>query len=50
MSGTGGPDDIEKVTVAYNWEVLTPVLRPFFDNGQFALQVESAMKNEGRFE
>ena len=50
LNGAGGPNVIEKVTVNYTWDVLTPVLRPFFENGQFALRVESAMKNEGRFE
>jgi hypothetical protein len=50
LNGTGGPSDIEKVSVEYNWSVLSPVLRPFFDNGQITLVVDSAMKNEGRFE
>lgn len=47
--GTGGPNDIEKVTVTYTWTPFTPLVRPFFDNGQVNLTVESAMKNEGRF-
>ena len=50
LNGTGGPSDIEKVSVQYQWSVLSPVLRPFFDNGQITLVVDSAMKNEGRFE
>jgi Flp pilus assembly protein TadG len=49
-NGTGGPLDIEKVTVKYDWSILSPVLRPFFDNGRITLVVDSAMKNEGRFE
>jgi hypothetical protein len=48
--GIGGPGDIAKVTVQYTWPILTPLVRPFFDGGQIALTVESAMKNEGRFE
>jgi Flp pilus assembly protein TadG len=50
VNGTGGPLDIEKVTVKYDWSILSPVLRPFFDNGRITLVVDSAMKNEGRFE
>jgi hypothetical protein len=49
-AGIGGPDDIARVTVRYTWPILTPVMKPFFEDGQIALSVESAMKNEGRFE
>jgi len=49
IGGVGGPGEIEKVTVDYTWTVLTPVLRPFFTNGQIRFVVESTMKNEGRF-
>ena len=50
LNGTGGPLDVEKVTVEYDWSVLSPVLRPFFEDGRITLVVDSAMKNEGRFE
>ena len=50
VGGNGGPNDIEKVTVNYTWTLYTPVLWPFFTNGQIQLRVDSAMKNEGRFE
>jgi Flp pilus assembly protein TadG len=50
LTGTGGPDEIDKVTITYTWNLLTPLLRPFFTNGQINLTVESAMKNEGRFQ
>jgi Flp pilus assembly protein TadG len=46
--GTGGPNDVERVTVRYTHNLL--VLRPLFENGQLQIQVESAMKNEGVFE
>ena len=46
QGGVGGPDEIEKVTVDYTWEILTPVLRPFFTNGQVHFRVSSMMKNE----
>ena len=50
VNGTGGPLDIEKVSVEYEWSILSPVLRPFFDSGRITLVVDSAMKNEGRFQ
>jgi len=50
IAGTGGPNEIDKVTIDYTWSLLTPVLRPFFTNGQIHLTVDSAMKNEGRFQ
>ncbi len=49
LGGIGGPDEIGKVTVNYSWSLMTPLMRPFFPNGQASLRVESAMKNEGRF-
>lgn len=45
-SGVGGPGDIGKVSVNYTWNIMTPLLRPFFTNGQVQFTVESAMKNE----
>ena len=49
VSGVGGPGDVEKVTVDYTWDFMTPLIRPFFTNGQLHLLVSSSMKNEGRF-
>jgi Flp pilus assembly protein TadG len=49
VSGTGAENDIGKVTVTYTWSLMTPLIRPFFTNGQLVLRVESAMKNEKRF-
>jgi Flp pilus assembly protein TadG len=48
--GAGGPGDIGKVSVSYTWTPLTPILRPLLTNGQLTVQVESAMKNESRWE
>jgi Flp pilus assembly protein TadG len=48
-SGTGGEGDIGRLTITYPWNLMTPVIRPFFTNGQLVIQVESAMKNERRF-
>lgn len=50
LSGTGGPGDIEKLTVDYDWQLFNPMLWPFFPNGQIHLTVDSAMKNEARFQ
>jgi Flp pilus assembly protein TadG len=50
QAGTGGPGEIEKVTVDYTWDILTPIMRPFFTNGQIHFTVDSAIKNEARFE
>jgi TadE-like protein len=50
QSGVGGPGDIGKVTIDYTWHLMTPLLRPFFTNGDFHVTVDSAMKNETRFQ
>jgi len=49
VGGVGGPNDIGKVTVNYTWTLFTPYIRPFFTSGEINFSVESAMKNEGRF-
>jgi hypothetical protein len=46
-SGSGGPNALAKVSVAYTWRFINPMLWPFFAGGQITLNVESAMKNEG---
>ena len=46
VGGTGGPGEIEKVTVNYTWTFMTPLIRPFFPGGKLNMQVESSMKNE----
>jgi len=43
---TGGPGDIVRVTVTYNWNIITPLVKPFFTGGRIALQVNSTVKNE----
>jgi hypothetical protein len=49
VGGTGGPDEIEKVTITYSWPLMTPLLKPFFPGGALSMKVESMMKNESRF-
>jgi Flp pilus assembly protein TadG len=46
-AGPGGPNEIDKVTVGYTWNLFCPLLWPFFPNGQINLTVDSVMKNEG---
>jgi Flp pilus assembly protein TadG len=50
LGGSGAPGDIEKVTVNYNWQIITPLIRPFFTNGEINFSVESSMKNESKFQ
>ena len=50
LGGTGGPTDIEKVTVKYTWTLFTPMLWPLFNGGQVNLTVDSIMKNESAFQ
>ncbi len=46
QTGSGGPNDIVKVTVNHTWTLMTPVVSQFFTGGQINMKVESAMKNE----
>lgn len=48
-SGLGGANDVGRVTVNYTWQFMTPLIRPFFANGQINLRVQSTMKNETLF-
>jgi hypothetical protein len=50
VGGPGGPDDVERITVDYRWQLLTPVLRPLFSGGAVHMRVESSRKNEWRLE
>jgi Flp pilus assembly protein TadG len=50
IAGIGGPSDIGKVTVTYNWQFFTPLIRPFFGtNGTITMRVDSVMRNERMF-
>jgi len=49
VPGVGGPGSVSRVTVTYEWEILTPLIRPFFTNGKITFRVESTMKNERAF-
>jgi Flp pilus assembly protein TadG len=46
ISGTGGPNDVIKVSVNHNHRLMTPFIGPFFSSGQFTFTVSSTMKNE----
>ena len=49
VSGVGGPGDVGRVTIDYDWEILTPLIRPFFTGGKVHFTVQSTMKNEKAF-
>jgi hypothetical protein len=48
--GSGGPTDIEKVTIVYTWNFFNPMMTAFFTGGKMVLTVDSVMKNEGSFQ
>jgi Flp pilus assembly protein TadG len=50
QGSAGGADDIGRLTVTYTWNIMTPLIRPFFTGGQANVRVESAMKNEARWQ
>jgi Flp pilus assembly protein TadG len=45
--GFAASGEVGKVSVNYTWNIMTPLLMPFFTNGQVQFTVNSAMKNEG---
>lgn len=47
--GAGAPGELERVTVDYTWNIMTPLLWPFFPSGNIHFTVDSTMKNEDRF-
>ena len=49
VAGTGGPNEIDRVQINYDWELMTPLVAHFFPGGQLRLTVSSSMKNEPRF-
>lgn len=49
VNGPGGPDDIDKLTVNYTWTLMTPLIAPLFPGGAVHIRVESARKNEWKF-
>jgi hypothetical protein len=46
-AGSGGPNDISRLTVNYNWRPITPLISVLFPGGQIPLRVSATMKNEG---
>jgi Flp pilus assembly protein TadG len=49
-SGPAPPGDIEMVTVNYTWKIITPLIQPFFKNGQINFTVQSSMQTESLFQ
>jgi hypothetical protein len=46
VGGIGGPGELAKLRIDYNYQLMTPLLRVFFPGGQIHFTVDSAMKNE----
>ncbi len=46
-AGSGGPGDVFKMTVNYNWKPITPLISVFLTGGQMPLRVSSTVKSEG---
>jgi hypothetical protein len=42
----GEPNDIIVVSLTYTWQLLTPILKPFFPGGVYTFTVKSTMQNE----
>jgi Flp pilus assembly protein TadG len=49
LAGVGGPNDIGRVQVDLDWDLMTPFASALFTNGSYHIGVESVMRNE-RFE
>jgi Flp pilus assembly protein TadG len=45
-AGTGPGNSIERVTVIYDWPIMTPFMDLFFSSDTVVIRAESAMKNE----
>jgi len=46
LSGFGAPGQIVVINLDCSWPLLTPLVRPFFDEGTYNFKVSSAMRNE----
>ncbi|ART83641.1 hypothetical protein CBP31_14210 [Oceanisphaera profunda] len=46
VSGVGNPGQLIVIQLNGSWPLMTPLLSPFFENGNFDFTVSAAMKNE----
>lgn len=46
LSGFGGPGETVVIRLQCSWSLLTPLVRPFFDDGTYNFTVSSTMRNE----
>lgn len=46
LVGFGGPGQIVVIHLQCSWSLLTPLVRPFFEDGTYTFTVSSAMRNE----
>ncbi|HVP55659.1 MAG TPA: TadE/TadG family type IV pilus assembly protein [Candidatus Eisenbacteria bacterium] len=42
----GGPGDTVTITTTYNYQFITPLLAPFFQNGSYTITASASFKNE----
>ena len=42
----GGPNDSVVLQLDCTWAILTPMVRPFFNNGEYRFKVAATMRNE----
>lgn len=45
-TATGDAGDIIRIDVTYTWNIITPIIKPFFTNGKITLETSSTMKCE----
>ncbi len=46
LTGFGGPGETVVIRLQCSWQLLTPLVRPFFDGGTYDFTVSSTMRNE----
>jgi hypothetical protein len=46
LAGFGNPGEIIVIRLQCSWQLLTPLVRPFFDDGTYTFTVSSTMRNE----
>jgi len=46
VQDTGRPNELIIVKLAYSWPLMTPILAPFFQDGQYSFVVRATMRHE----
>jgi hypothetical protein len=45
-NNAGGSNDLVQISVFYNWQILFPILKPFFANGVYPISSTTVVRNE----